>query len=54
MQRVPACMIAEIDLLAADSDARGQGIGIAVLDEAERWLESQGRPLVTATVAGGG
>ncbi|WJV51678.1 GNAT family N-acetyltransferase [Streptomyces flavofungini] len=52
-QRALSVWMAEIDLLAVDLDARGQGIGSALLGEAERWLENRGCRVVTAKIARG-
>lgn len=52
-QRTLARAVGEIDLLAVDADARGQGTGGALLDEAEKWLADRGCLLVMAKIARG-
>ncbi|MEU7032016.1 GNAT family N-acetyltransferase [Streptomyces sp. NPDC046275] len=52
-QRTLAKVIGEIDLLAVDADARGQGTGGALLEEAEKWLADRGCLLVMAKIARG-
>ncbi|MEQ6028097.1 GNAT family N-acetyltransferase [Streptomyces salinarius] len=52
-QRTLAAALAEIDLLAVDDGVRGRGIGSALLEEAERWLEGQGCRVLIAKIARG-
>ncbi|WP_394427383.1 GNAT family N-acetyltransferase [Streptomyces sp. SGAir0957] len=48
-----AATMAEIDSLAVDADVRGQGVGAALLAEAEQWLADRGVRIATAKVARG-
>ncbi|MFE4873870.1 GNAT family N-acetyltransferase [Streptomyces sp. NPDC056682] len=52
-QRSLSVAVAEIDLLAVDPDVRGQGLGTALLSEAEQWLANRKCRVVTAKIARG-
>jgi GNAT superfamily N-acetyltransferase len=53
VQRALSVAVAEVDLLAVDENLRGQGLGTALLAEAEAWLEGRGCRVAITKIARG-